>query len=114
MEPVTTTLADCLSGMCGSIPRELFPSTVFDDLHRVCVGTDRNANHLYPTPFHDADVNAFKQGNFVQCRCMPLRKQGYRFARVNGDTDAGQLSLEERHNLHSVRCEIDHLGVDAV
>ena len=51
-------------------PRELFRSTVFDDLHRVCLGTDGNANHLHPTPFRDADVNAFKQGNYsIDSKC---------------------------------------------
>ena len=93
-------------------------STVFDDLHRalyrVCVGTDGNANPLHPTPFCDADVNAVKQGNFFQCRYVPLRRQGHIFTRVHGNTDAGQLSLQERRYVNCVRFDFNHSDDDIV
>ena len=88
-------LTSCLT--CAAAFVRVVPPTGFDDLnralHRVCIGTDGNANNLHPTPFRDGDVNAFKLGNFVQCRHVPLRMQGHRFARVHVKTDAGQPSL---------------------
>ena len=69
---------------------------------------DGHANHLHPTPFGDADVNAFKKGNFLRRRHVPLRRQVDRVPWVDSNADVGQLSLEERHDLHPVRGYFHH------
>lgn len=67
-----------LSGMPGQHPRELFSSTIFNDvrsaLHRVCVGTDGHTNHLHPHPGRRCGWQRLQEGTFLQAWvCAPSR-----------------------------------------
>ena len=48
-----------------------------------------------PTTFGDADANAFKKGDLFRRRYVPFWGQGNRVARVDRNSDVGQLTLEK-------------------
>ena len=104
MEPVPIWLAGCLSGMHSSIrascsaPSFSTMSIALSIAHAsVPMGTPTT---FTPPRFAMRLSTPSSRAILVQCQYVPLRRQGHRFARVHRNTDAGQLSLRERHHVH--------------
>lgn len=114
---VIIRLADCLPKMrgntcaSGSAPP---CSTISIALAIAYASVHGHHNHLHPTPAPDADVDAFKKGNWFRREYVPLREYGNRFLRVHSDADSDQLSLEKRHNPHSVGCNFHQTDADVI